>query len=125
MLRILLIALGGSLGTLARYGTGGLMHRILAGSVFPWGTLAVNLLGCFVIGYVNGLFSTRLVRPDLALAATIGFLGGYTTFSSFGWESAAFLREGQWGLFALNVLANNVIGLALVIAGYQLSRLAH
>jgi fluoride exporter len=119
----LLIALGGAVGSMARYGTGSLLLRLQEKTLFPWGTLAVNLIGCLVIGYLNGLLDDRLIRPEYRFLAVIGFLGGYTTFSSFGWEAAAYLREAQYGRAATYVLANNVIGIALVVVGYGLSRL--
>jgi fluoride exporter len=124
MLKLLLIALGGAAGTLARYGTSTLLMRPSerAGG-FPLGTLAVNLIGCFVIGYLNGMFLERLiVRPEIRAMLLVGFLGGYTTFSTFGWETAGFLREGQYARAAVNLLVSNVIGVALVVLGYGLGR---
>jgi fluoride exporter len=123
MLKLLLIALGGAIGTLARFWTGSMMLRATAKQLFPWGTLTVNLLGCLLIGYLSGLFSDRLIRPEYRLAITVGFLGGYTTFSSYGWETASFLREREWFLAGAYILANNVVGIALVVIGYGLSRL--
>ena len=118
-----LIAVGGAVGSMARYGTGSLLLRLQERTLFPWGTLAVNLVGCLVIGYLNGLLDDRLIRPEYRFLAVIGFLGGYTTFSSFGWEAAAFLRDSQYGRAAAYILANNVIGIALVVVGYALSRM--
>jgi CrcB protein len=123
MTAILLIALGGAVGSVARYATGTLLLAPTQKTLFPWGTLAVNLLGCLVIGYLNGLLDDRLVRPELRFLLVIGFLGGYTTFSSFGWETAALLREHQYGRATAYVLANNVVGVLLVVLGYGLSRL--
>jgi CrcB protein len=119
----LLIALGGAVGSVARYGTGTLLLRATERTLFPWGTLAVNLLGCLVIGYLNGLLDDRLIRPEYRYLAVVGFLGGYTTFSTFGWETAAFLRDRQYLAAAVYILANNVLGIALVVVGYGLSRL--
>ena len=119
----LLIAVGGAVGSMARYGTGSLLLRVTERTLFPWGTLAVNLIGCLIIGYLNGVLDDRLIRPELRFLAVIGFLGGYTTFSTFGWETAAFLREGQYARGVAYVLANNVIGVLLVVLGYGLSRL--
>ena len=119
----LLIGLGGAFGSMARYGTGSLLLRLTERTLFPWGTLAVNLLGCLLIGYLNGLLDDRLIRPEYRFLAVVGFLGGYTTFSTFGWETAAFLRERQFAAAAVYVLANNVLGVLLVVVGYALSRL--
>lgn len=123
MRMILLIALGGALGAVARYGTGTLLMPAMQRSGFPWATLAVNLAGCFAIGYLNGPLSERwLVHPEYRMAVLVGLLGGYTTFSTFGWETMAMLRDAQWARAAGNILANNVLGIALVLAGYAASR---
>jgi CrcB protein len=123
MLKLLLIALGGAVGTLARYGTSTALLRVTERSGFPYGTLAINLLGCFAIGYLNGLFLERLVvRPEYRLMLMVGVLGGYTTFSTFGLESANLLREGQYVRAAANVLLSNVAGILLVILGYGIGR---
>lgn len=122
MNKLLLIALAGAVGTLARYGTGALLAEPSSRTGFPFGTLAVNLAGCFVMGLLQGYFIQRLVAPEYRQALLVGFLGGYTTFSSYGWETTAFLRDGQWAMAALNIGANNVIGIPLVIVGYVLGR---
>jgi CrcB protein len=118
----LLIAIGGAAGSVARYGTSSLLLRATDRTQFPWGTLAANLVGCLLIGYLNGLLLDRLVRPELRFLLVVGFLGGYTTFSTFGWETAAYLRDGQYARAAGYVLANNVLGVLLVVVGYALSR---
>ena len=123
MMRLLLIALGGAVGSLARYGTGTLLLRVTEKTLFPWGTLAVNLIGCLAIGYLNGLLDDRLIRPELRFLLVIGFLGGYTTFSTFGWETAAMLRQGEYARAIAYVLANNLLGVLLVVVGYRLSRM--
>jgi CrcB protein len=120
MWKLLWIAIGGAVGTLARYETGTALARFSAR--FPFGTLAVNLIGCFIMGYLQGLFLDRVIKPELRLALLVGFLGGYTTFSSFGWETTAFLHDGQYARAAMNFLANNVIGIGLVLVGYALAR---
>ena len=120
--QLLLIALGGALGTLARYATGSLLAVPTDRVGFPFGTLAVNLVGCFVMGVLQGMFFDRLVQPQYRQAMLVGFLGGYTTFSSYGWETTAFLQDGQWARAALNVGANNVLGIPLVILGYSVGR---
>jgi fluoride exporter len=123
MLKLLLIAAGGAAGTLARYGTSTALMRMSARTGFPLGTLAVNLLGCLLVGYLNGLFLERVVmRPEYRLMLLVGFLGGYTTFSTFGAETAELLRAGQWFRATANVLLSNVLGIGLVILGYGLGR---
>jgi CrcB protein len=122
-LKWLLIAIGGAVGSIARYGTGTLLLRLTERTLFPWGTLAVNLLGCLLIGYLNGLLDDRLIRPEYRFLLVVGVLGGYTTFSTFGWEAAAFLRDSQYARAVAYILANNVLGVFLVVLGYALSRL--
>lgn len=83
-LQLLLIAIFGAVGTLARYGLQGLV-QLRVGSTFPYGTLLVNLTGCFFLGLIGQFTMNRMVLPaDWRLAITVGFFGGYTTFSSFG-----------------------------------------
>src|SRR5688572_32906789 len=95
-LRLLLIALGGAVGTLARDGVGAALAGPSQRGGFAYGTLAVNLVGCFAIGLLSGWFADRWpVREEYRLALIVGVLGGFTTFSSFGWETAAMLREGR------------------------------
>ncbi len=123
LLPIALIAVGGAAGTLARYGVSLACARAGERLNFPLATLAVNLLGCFLIGLLNGLFLDRLsVRPDVRAALVVGFLGGFTTFSSFGWESFNLLKDRETFRFAANFLANNVAGVTLVVLGYTLAR---
>lgn len=122
LLPLLLIAIGGALGTLARYATGSLLAVPSGRTGFPVGTLAVNLVGCFVMGVLQGIFVDRLVQPQYRQAMLVGFLGGYTTFSSYGWETTAFLQDGQWARAALNIGANNFLGIPLVILGYFVGR---
>jgi fluoride exporter len=121
--RLLLVALGGAAGTLFRYGTSLALLRFTERLRFPLGTLAVNVVGCFLIGYLQAAFAARWVaRDDLRLALVVGFLGGLTTFSSYGWETAAFVREGLPGRAILTITANNVIGIVMVMAGYAIGR---
>jgi len=120
-LKILLIALFGALGTLARYGLGGLV-QIRSGSAFPYGTLAVNLTGCFLLGWIGQLTLNRMLVPaDVRVAVAVGFFGGYTTFSSFGWETAKMLEDGEWLRAGTYVAASVVAGLLLSVAGIRLA----
>jgi len=123
MTKLLLIALGGALGTLARYGVSLACVRSAERLNFPLGTVAVNLLGCFLIGLLNGLFLERVaVRADVRAALIVGFLGGFTTFSSYAWESAALLEKRDALRLAANVLVSDVAGVLLVVLGYTLGR---
>lgn len=119
--RLLLIAVFGALGTLARYGLQGVV-QLRSGSTFPYGTLLINLSGCFLLGLIGQLTLNRLViSPDWRLAIAVGFFGGYTTFSSFGWETAKMLENGEWLRATTYVGASVVVGLALSVAGIRLA----
>lgn len=122
MYQLLLIALGGGLGTLARYGTHALAAGVSERFAFPFATLAVNLLGCFAIGLLGGVFDRTDVREEHRLMLIVGFLGGFTTFSTFAWDSMRLLREGQPVRGMVYVVASNVLCIVLVFAGYGLSR---
>jgi len=120
-LQLLLIAIFGAVGTLARYGLQGLV-QLRAGGAFPYGTLLVNLTGCFFLGLIGQFTMNRLVLPaDWRVAITVGFFGGYTTFSSFGWETAKMLEDGEWLSATAYVGASVVAGLLLSVAGIRLA----
>lgn len=120
--RLLWVSLGSAIGGALRYLTSQLALTLL-GSGFPYGTLAVNLLGSFLIGLVMhvGLSST-LISPALRLFLTTGVMGGLTTYSAFNYETLALLREGPWELGLLNVLATVFGCLAAGVAGLGLGR---
>src|ERR1700740_2294909 len=112
-LRLALIAVFGAAGTLARYGLQGLV-QIRAGSTFPYGTLLVNLTGCFLLGLIGQFTLNRMViSPEWRVAIAVGFFGGYTTFSSFGWEAATMLEDGEWLPVTMYVAASVGAGLLL------------
>jgi CrcB protein len=118
--KVLLVFVGGGIGSVTRYGTTLLAGRWF-GTGFPWGTLAVNLTGCFLIGMVLGLAErSNLIQPSTRLFFVTGFLGGLTTFSSYAMESVVAFRGST--LLALgNVAVNNLLGLALVALGFVLA----
>jgi len=120
-LRVLLIALFGAIGTLTRYGLQGFV-QVRTGGVFPYGTLLINLTGCFLLGLLGQFTMNRMViSPDWRVAMTVGFFGGYTTFSSFGWETAKMLEDGEWLRATAYVAASVVAGLFLSVAGIRLA----
>jgi CrcB protein len=120
-LRLILIAVFGAIGTLARYGLQGLVHA-RTGGTFPYGTLLVNLSGCFLLGLIGQFTLNRMVIPaDWRVAIAVGFFGGYTTFSSFGWETAKMLEDGEWLPATTYVAASVVAGLLLSVAGIRLA----
>jgi fluoride exporter len=121
MLRFVLIAIFGAVGTLLRYGIQ-VFTQVETGSTFPWGTLLINLTGCFLLGLVGQITLNRMMlSPDWRVAITVGFFGGYTTFSSFGWETAKMLEGGEWLPATCYVAASVVIGLFLSVVGIRLA----
>jgi fluoride exporter len=120
-LRLTLIAIFGAVGTLARYGLQGVV-QVRTGGAFPYGTLIVNLTGCFLLGLIGQFTMNRLViPPDWRVAIAVGFFGGYTTFSSFGWETAKMLEDGEWLRATTYVAASVIAGLFLSVAGIHLA----
>ena len=120
-MRILLIAIFGAVGTLTRYGLQGIV-QVRASGAFPYGTLLINLTGCFLLGLIGQLTLNRLlISPDWRVAITVGFFGGYTTFSSFGWETAKMLEDGEWLRATTYVAASVFVGLFLSVAGIRLA----
>src|SRR5215472_3416886 len=120
-LQLLLIAVFGAVGTLARYGLQGLV-QVRAGGAFPYGTLLINLTGCFFLGLIAQFTMNRIVlSPEWRLAITVGFFGGYATFSSFAWETAKMLEDGEWLRATTYVSASVLAGVVLSIAGIRLA----
>ena len=120
-MRLFLIATFGAIGTLARYGVQGLL-QIRMGSTFPYGTLFINLTGCFFLGLLGQTMLNRMIiSPEWRVAITVGFFGGYTTFSSFGWETAKMMESGEWLRVTTYVAASVIFGLLLSVAGIRLA----
>ncbi len=116
------LAFAGACGTLARYGLSHAIQR-WAGHGFPWGTFAVNITGCFLFGLLWSVIEQR----HAALGAwrtvvLIGFLGSFTTFSSFTHDTAALLRASDWFAAALNIAGQNAIGILMLFAGVAIGR---
>lgn len=123
LLQVLLVAVGGALGSVIRYFGSGIAHGLFPGLLFPVGTLFVNVTGCLVIGAVGGLAESRhFLVPDLRLFLFTGLLGGFTTFSAFAFESLGLALDGAWPRFALNVAAQVIVCLGAAWAGYGLGR---
>ena len=120
-MQIVLLILFGAAGTLARYALQGVV-QFRTGPGFPTGTLAVNLLGCFLLGAAAPFALHRLwVPPEWRVALTIGFFGAFTTFSTFGWETVKMLEDGEWTKALLYVVASVLGGLVAVLAGMRLA----
>lgn len=122
MLNLLTISVGAVFGANARYVLSRYAARLL-GPVFPYGTLIINVLGSFIAGFFIVWTTERvLVDPRWRLLVVVGFCGGFTTFSSFAFETMAYFEQGQWMLMATNVLSNNLLCLAAALAGMGLAR---
>ncbi len=122
LLNLLLVALGGAFGSVARYALSTFVLRA-SGTLFPLGTFAVNLLGCLVFGVIAGTAEQRVaLTPASRAFLLVGVLGGFTTFSSYAFESFALLRDGQFLPAAVNIVGQVVAGLAGVWLGVALAR---
>ena len=119
----LLVAIAGGLGSLTRYGAGLAGHRLF-GDRFPWGTLAVNLVGCFAIGLVMVLFEQRQVDLRIRVAVVGGFLGGFTTYSAFAYETLALVERRSLAVASLYAAATVVGCFLACAAGVALARRA-
>ena len=121
-MNILLIFLAGGLGTLSRYGLGILTRSFYRGD-FPLGTLAANALGCLLFGLVQGWVEKGgWLSPQQSLITCVGFLGAFTTFSAFAFETQGMIRDSRWGPMVAYILLQNVLGVAFVILGLRLVR---
>ena len=109
--------MGGGVGSLARYffsvWIGGLWN-----GTFPLGTFLINLIGCFLIGFLGGAAERVTIDPPVRLLLQVGFLGGFTTFSSFGLETVQLARRGEGLLATTNVLGSNLLGIGFVVVGF-------
>ena len=120
----LLVFLGGGLGSLLRYLTSIGADRLLPASNprnFPLGTFLVNICGCFAIGIVMTAFSRDLLKEDHRLFLAVGILGGFTTFSSYTWETLSRAQQGNLGLALLYIALSNTLGLAAAFAAMKLT----
>ncbi|MGB2692485.1 MAG: fluoride efflux transporter CrcB [Thermodesulfobacteriota bacterium] len=121
MYPLIYIAIGGAAGALLRYSVSGYIFRNSDG-LLPWGTIAVNLIGCFIIGFLWNIFENFTYSPNTRAFVFIGILGAFTTFSTFGIESFYLLKDGEIKLGIINILISNVGGIGLVAIGYILSK---
>jgi CrcB protein len=120
---VILIAAAGALGALGRWGIGLAAGKWL-GTGLPYGTLIVNILGCFLISLIMHIgLTTDIIPPALRLAVTVGFLGALTTFSTFGYETISLFREERFIGGIGNIAMNLIFGLAAITAGLWVGRL--
>jgi CrcB protein len=122
---LLLVFVGGGLGALARFGTGSLVQARVSWA-FPFGTLVVNAIGCLAIGVVGVLIlnssAPAPTREAWRLAVVVGFLGGFTTFSAFSWETMELVDARRYAMAAIYVLGTNTLCLAFAAVGYRLGQ---
>jgi fluoride exporter len=122
-MKLLWIAAAGALGTLARYWVGGVVQRFSGGS-FPAGTFVINLAGCFFFGLIWALTTERFnVSGETRMIVLLGFMGAFTTFSSFIFETMELLKDSEWFLAGLNLVGQNVLGLLGLFLGWTLGRM--
>ena len=122
LVKILYLGIFGGLGCLARYLVSGWVYQ-LAGRTIPYGTLAVNVLGSFLLGLImEGSLRSTLLSPELRFGLTVGFLGGFTTFSTFSYETVRLLEEGSLVAAGANVILNVTICVAAALVGIYLAR---
>ena len=126
MTRLLLVALGGALGSMARYGVGRGAARLFPASTWPWGTLAVNVVGGLVMGLLVGWMGLRAGagQETVRVFAAVGLLGGFTTFSAFSLETVLMIERREYGLAGAYVLLSVVLAVAALMAGLMLARRA-
>ena len=119
VVKVLIVGLGGFIGSGARYALSGLVHRLPFLGTFPHGTLVVNVVGCLAIGFLGGIMELRqALGPSQRLFLLIGVLGGFTTFSTFAYETLSMAHASDFAKVALNIAAHVVLGLAAAWAGY-------
>jgi len=124
LLKLLLIAVAGGLGALARYWLSGVIANRLPESGFNWGTACVNLLGCLVFGVLYALMESRLsISPEARTVTLVGFMGAFTTFSTFAFDTAVLMQDARWLLVGGNLLLQNGVGIAALLLGLAIGRL--
>jgi CrcB protein len=120
--KLLLLAIAGSLGALARYGLSGVVQR-WSGSAFPWGTMAANILGCFVFGILWALAVERMaMSPEVRVILLTGFLGSFTTFATFMSETYQLMAAAQYLAAMGNLLLTTLSGLGVFLLGLAVGR---
>ncbi len=118
------LAAAGALGTLARYSMAMFVDRQFP-TAFPWAIFLVNMTGCLLFGVVYAMAEQRSELHDVRGIVLTGFMGAYTTYSTFAFQSAQFMEKSQWGLAAANIISQNVVGILCVFAGFAIGRALH
>lgn len=118
--KLLWLAAAGAVGTLARFGLQGLVQAGRSG--FPWGTFAVNIVGTFVLGVLWAIAERHAYGSEIRTYALIGFLGAFTTFSSFMFDTGQLLQDGQYLLAGANLVGQNVVGIVFLFVGIAIGK---
>jgi CrcB protein len=122
MEKVVLIAFAGMFGTLARYGLASYVQRNVT-TTFPWGVFTVNMIGSFAFGLIWAYSETHgWVSENMRAVLLAGFMGAFTTFSTFAFDNSQFARASHWQFFVTNILLTNAAGIALVFAGFKAGR---
>ena len=123
---LLLIGIAGGLGAIARYGTGILVEHFLPPKEFPWATFVVNMIGCLFFGIIYAIIEASQWDPDtqarVRTITLVGFMGAFTTYSTFAFQSAVLLEQSKWGLALLNIAGQTSLGLVVIFAGLWLGK---
>ncbi|HJP38201.1 MAG: fluoride efflux transporter CrcB [Gammaproteobacteria bacterium] len=121
--QVMIVGAGGFIGSALRFVVSGWVQRLAATSVMPYGTLAVNVLGCLALGFLGGLAEYRQVlEPGQRLFLMVGILGGFTTFSTFAFESISLMQDAEILKAMLNTVAQVVLGFGAAFVGFILAR---
>lgn len=121
--KLVMVGLGGFVGSICRYMVFEISGKYLKTPFIPYGTLAVNVAGCLLIGFFGGLIESKaLFSPEIRAMILIGFLGGFTTYSTFGYELFLILRQGHTAAFIAHTAAHLILGLFAVLCGFTLSK---
>lgn len=125
MKQLILVFLGGGIGTVLRFIISKLIPHNDSG--FPWSTFSANLIGCFIIGLISGYFfkTSSTNQSDILLFATVGICGGFTTFSTFAYENLNFLKSGDYLFFITYTLGSFILGILMVYFGLTLHKYFH
>ena len=125
MKQLILVFLGGGIGTVLRFIISKLIPHNDSG--FPWSTFSANLIGCFIIGLISGYFfkTSSTDQSDILLFATVGICGGFTTFSTFAYENINFLKSGDFIFFISYTLGSLILGILMVYLGLTLNKYFH
>lgn len=121
MIKFIYLSVGGIAGAVLRYLTSGMINQFF-GVSFPYGTFSVNMIGSFLIGLLWGLSENLAISPNMRIFLFVGFLGSFTTFSTFALESLNYMRDNNAKIAIANMIISNILGIVLVFFGIFISK---